>query len=69
MFLHPLGSVGHVGHFGVSRVQNVDALFFMLEWAPCGFRKKCARTRCAKLVFFYPVGSVAHVVHSSVSGP
>jgi hypothetical protein len=30
--LHPMGSAGHLLHFYVSGVRNVDALFFMIEW-------------------------------------
>jgi hypothetical protein len=30
-FLHPVASTGHVVHFGATRVQNVDALVFMLR--------------------------------------
>jgi hypothetical protein len=55
-------------HSGTSRVRMVDALFFMLAWALCGFHKKCTGTRYAKLVFLHPKGSVGHVVHSSASG-
>jgi hypothetical protein len=33
VFLHPVDFVGRVVHFGVSGVQNIDALFFMLEEA------------------------------------
>jgi hypothetical protein len=29
VFLHPVGSVGHVVLFGAFEVRNVDALFFM----------------------------------------
>jgi hypothetical protein len=29
MFLHPVGSLGHVVH---SIARNVDTVFFMLEW-------------------------------------
>jgi hypothetical protein len=31
MFLHEVESAGHIGHFGKSRVRNVDATIFMLE--------------------------------------
>jgi hypothetical protein len=31
VLLHPVGSVGHVVHFGASGVQNVDATFLMLK--------------------------------------
>jgi hypothetical protein len=37
--------------------ENIDALFFMLEWPDCGFRKKRSQTRWTKLVFLHPVGS------------
>jgi hypothetical protein len=63
VFLHPVGSVGHVVHSGASGVQNVNALFLMLGWDQYRFHKKCAGTRYAELMFLHPVESVGHVVH------
>jgi hypothetical protein len=67
VFLHSVGSAGHVVHSGASRPGNVDALFFILELDPYGFHKKGVGTHCAKLVFLHPIESVGHVVHSSAS--
>jgi hypothetical protein len=38
--LHPVGSAGHVVHFGAFAVQKVNALFFMLGWYRFRFDKK-----------------------------
>jgi hypothetical protein len=50
------------------RVQNSDALFFILGWDQCAVDKKCVGTCYAKLVFLHPVGFADHVVHSGPSG-
>jgi hypothetical protein len=68
-FLHPGESVGHIVHFGASRLQNITALFFMLGWTWCSIHKKCVGPRYAELVFLCPVGYAGHVVHSCESGP
>jgi methionine aminopeptidase len=67
MFLHLVGSVGHIVHSGSSRAQNVDTLFFIPGWAQCKSHKKRIETRYTKLVFLHPVGSMGHVVHSGAS--
>jgi hypothetical protein len=68
VFLHPMGSAGHVQHFGASRVRNSNALFFMLLWDQYIFDKKCVETHYAELVFLHLVRSSGHVVHSGVAG-
>jgi hypothetical protein len=68
VFLHPVGFVGDTVHSIVSRVRNIDALFFMLGWGWYRFYKKHVITRYGELVFFHPVGSIGHVVHSGAIG-
>jgi hypothetical protein len=55
VFLHVVGSVGHVVHFGASGTRNVIALFFILGRDRYRFAKERVGTRYAELVFFQPV--------------
>jgi hypothetical protein len=68
VFLHHMGSMGHVVHSGAAEARNGDALFFMLGYDRYGFNKKRVRTRYAELMFLHLVGSMGHVVHSGASG-
>jgi hypothetical protein len=55
-------------HFGVSGVQNVVTLFFMLLGDQCGFHKKRIGKRYAELVFLHLMASMGHIVHIGVPG-
>jgi hypothetical protein len=69
VFLHLVGSAGHVVHSGASGPRNVNALFIMFWWDRCSFYKKRARTRYAELESLHPVGFAGHLMHSGASGP
>jgi hypothetical protein len=69
VFLHLVGSTGHVVHSCKSRARNIDVLFLIPGWAWCDFCKKHAVTRYAEHVFFHPVGSTVHIMYSGGSGP
>jgi hypothetical protein len=56
-------------HPRVIGMRNLDALFFLLGLARCGFHKKCAGTCYAELVFLHPVEAEGQIVHSGASGP
>jgi hypothetical protein len=64
VFLHPVGSAGHVVHSDASEVRNINTQFFMLGWDEYRLHKKCTGTRYAELVFLHSVGCPGHVVHS-----
>jgi hypothetical protein len=68
MFLHPVGSTGHVLHIGASGARNMIALFFMLGCDQYRFNKKHVGTRYTELVFLHPMESAGRVGHSGVSG-
>jgi hypothetical protein len=39
VFLHLVGTAGHVGHSGASGARNGDTVFFNLGWDRYGFNK------------------------------
>jgi hypothetical protein len=65
VFLHPVGSEGHVVYSSASMPCDINTIFFMLGWNWYRFYKKRAGTHYAELVFLHPVGYAGHVVHSA----
>jgi hypothetical protein len=68
LFLHTVGSVGHIVLSGASRLRNLDTVFFVLRWVQRSFHKKRVGRCCTKLVFLHLVGSAGHIVHLGSSG-
>jgi hypothetical protein len=68
VFLHQLGSVGHIVHSEASGARNIHTPFFRLRWDWYGFNKVRAGTHYAERLFLHSVGSAGHVMHSGVSG-
>jgi hypothetical protein len=68
VFLHPVGSVGHLVHSRASAHAKRFPIFFMLQWDRYGFDKKRIGTRYAELMFLHSLRSTGHVQHSGVSG-
>jgi hypothetical protein len=60
--------MGHIMCLAASDARNIEALFFMLGWAYCGYHKICSGTHYAKLVFLHLVRSADHVLRSGASG-
>jgi hypothetical protein len=60
--------VGHILHSDAFGTQNINTLLFMVWCDRYGFRKKCARTCYAELLFLHLVGSAGHVVQYDASG-
>jgi hypothetical protein len=51
VFLHSVGSAGHVVGSGAFEVWNVDALIFVLMWYLCGSHKMCDGTSYMNMCF------------------
>jgi hypothetical protein len=56
MFLHSLGSAGHVVNSGASGLGNIDALSFMLGWDRYGINKKGHRETLLRTCVLAPDG-------------
>jgi hypothetical protein len=51
VFLHPVGSAGHIVHSCASVARNIDEPFFMLVWEQYGFDKNASRHIMLNLCF------------------
>jgi hypothetical protein len=67
VFLHLLGSMGHVVHSGASGMQNVDALFFILGKDHMDSPKAC-RDMLHQICVFASSGICGSHCHSGASG-
>jgi hypothetical protein len=68
VFLHLVGSAGHVVHNNASGVRIVDALIFHACVGLVQFPQKARRDRLSRTCVFHPVGSVGLIVHLVRSG-
>jgi hypothetical protein len=68
VFLHPVGSTGHVVHSGAFGARNINTLFSMLGWDRYSLQKKNTGTHYAELVILHSVGSASHKVLFGASG-
>jgi hypothetical protein len=68
VFLHSVGSGGHVVHSSASGARNANALFFMLRWDRYGFHKRHTGTRYIELVFLHPVRFASPAMHYGAFG-
>jgi hypothetical protein len=67
-FLHPVGSTGHIVCCGATRMRNIDALFFMLEWAWWESHKKHVGLSYIEHKFLHLVGSADHIACCCATG-
>jgi hypothetical protein len=49
VFLHLVGTVGHIVHSGASEARNGDALFFMIHQNRYGLDKKTRRVKLCRI--------------------
>jgi hypothetical protein len=68
VFLHPVGSAGHIMHSAASEAQIVKPLFLLLEWDHYGLNKKHARISYMEHEFLHPVRFVGDNAFYCVRG-